>query len=440
MVLFKKDFWSYFGSSFKKSKWIIVRHIVIALYLTVSSIIANKMNLTNLTYFNSVFGLTYFSELIAFGIANGIGVYINHNIENKNKVNNYIKTGLYLHIISSFIWVVLLAVLYKPLLHGLLYLPQTIDYTFYFLMLIYCFLVSILTYIVNILKELEIFFGELLLAIIQSILIILGFFLALWAFDLSLYFIAFSYIFAAICAIIFGFIYLYKKININLLKPTKLSLTKTEFFTIVKMTLTQFVWQIGYTFLSYFILKSSEIIFNQYAYFENVLDILNGFYFSFVVVTSIDIARSLGENNFKETYKIAKYSLWATFVIWAIYFIISVSISIPLINGMSIDIQENAFICLILYLFIYLFRFLSWNLMSYILCRGGEVKLIFWQELCCSIYLVALYFIAGFIPSNIFLIFSLVALPTIFQTILGLIMFKRKKWMKNLNHSSPTIN
>lgn len=433
MTLFSKDFWKYFFCSFKKAKWVIVRYIIIALYLTISSIIANKMNLTNLTYFNAVFGLTYFAELIAFGIASGIGIYVNHNIENKEKVNNYIKIGLYLHIIVSFLLILIFALLYKPLLHGLLALPNVIDYGFYFLMLIYCFFVSILTYIVNILKELEIFFGELILAVIQSVLIILGFFISLWAFDLSLYFIAFTYIISAVLAIVFGFIYLHKKINIKFFGKSKTFLTKTELITIIKMTLTQFVWQIGYTLLSYFILRSSEIIFNQYAYFENVLDILNGFYFSFVIITSIDISRCLGECNYDETYKIGKYSLWATFVIWFLYFVISLSLSIPLINGMNIDIKNNAFICLILYLCTYLFRFLSWNLMSYILCRGGQVKILFWQELICSIYCVGLYCIAGIIPSNIFIIFALINIPIIFQTILGLVLFKRKKWMTTLN-------
>ena len=439
MTLLNKDFWRYFFCAFKKAKWVIVRHIVIALYLTISSVIANKMNLINLTYFNAVFGLTYFAELIAFGIASGIGVYVNHNIENKQKVNNYIKIGLYLHIISSFVLVLIFAIFYKPLLHGLLSLPNSIDYGFYFLMLVYCFFVSILTYIVNILKELEIFLGELLLAIIQSALIIVGVFVSLWAFNLSLYFIASVYIISAILAIVFGFVYLRRKINIKFFSKTNSHLTKIELFTIIKMTLTQFVWQIGYTILSYFILHSSEIIFNQYAYFENVLDILNGFYFSFVVVTSIDISRYLGEKDYEQTYKIGKYSLWATFVIWFLYFVISLSLSIPLINGMSIDIKDTAFICLLLYLTTYLFRFMSWNLMSYILCRGGQVKIIFWQELCCSIYYIILYCLVGFVPANIFIIFALINIPTIFQTILGLILFKNKKWMTSLNSNQLEI-
>ena len=91
------------------------------------------MNLLNLTYFNAIIGVAYFSEIIGFGISNGIGIYVNQNFKNKNKVDYYVKIGGYINCLFSLVFVIILACCYYPILHLLLGLPKDIDYTFYFL-------------------------------------------------------------------------------------------------------------------------------------------------------------------------------------------------------------------------------------------------------------------------------------------------------------------
>lgn len=108
--MFRKEFWKYFKDTYKSAKWLVVRYLIVAVYLTVSSIIANKMSLNNLTYFNAIIGLATFGNLLSFGISNGVGIFINQNIHNKDKVSYYTKVGMYLNFVFSFICVIMLLV------------------------------------------------------------------------------------------------------------------------------------------------------------------------------------------------------------------------------------------------------------------------------------------------------------------------------------------
>lgn len=302
-------------------------------------------------------------------------------------------------------------------------------------MLIYIFLNCILNYFVHTLKELKLFWAEAIISIIECVLLIGGFLIVWLQFDLALPLIPIIYIATMVCAILFSVFYLNhnKQFGINVFKFVKIKLSREENLIIWRMTAIQIVWQVGYTMLAYFLLRVSDIFFNQYSYFENVLDIFNGFFFSFITITSIDICRSLGKGNFDEAYKNGKNSLYATCVIWFLYFVSSLIFAFPLLKGMNSDIQVLALTALILYVFMHLFRFLSWNLSSYILCWGGELKILFWQEVFAAVYYLVFYFIAELLPVNLYLIYFIITLPPIMQTIIDLIIFKRKKWMKKLS-------
>ena len=133
----KGKFFKEFIDTYKSAKWLILRYLILALYLTVSSIIANKMELTNLTYFNAVLSINGFVSIFSFAIVNGVGVYLNQNINDQKKVNYYVKLGLYINTLIIFSTIILLAIFYRPMLHILLNLPRDIDYKFYFLMIAY---------------------------------------------------------------------------------------------------------------------------------------------------------------------------------------------------------------------------------------------------------------------------------------------------------------
>lgn len=433
--MFKKDFWKYFFNTYRKAGLLVVRYVLVALYLTVTSIIANKMELDNLTYFNSVIGLGLFGDLIGFGIAQGVGLLVNQHIKDREKASNYIKVGSCINVIISFLFVIILGVCYKPVLNDFLGLGLDINYTFYFIMLIYILLSSVLVYLVHILKELKMFKAEVWLAIIQGLLLIFGFLVTYFSFDLSLNVVGIVYVISSLIAIIFVCLYFRynKTLSVSLISRINMKLDKKEMMVIFEMCLLQVIWQVGYSATSYFILRVSDVYFNQYSYLENVLDIFNGLFFAFVAVTSIDICRRLGEGDFEKSYLEGKRSLKATLVIWFIYLVLSVILSPFIIEGMNENIRINVYIVLLLYVVMYLFRFLSWNLISYILCWGGEMRILVWQEVVSSAYLVILYILGNIIPNNIYLIYGLITLPSIGQTILGMIIFRRKKWMKKIS-------
>jgi uncharacterized repeat protein (TIGR02543 family) len=158
-----------------------------------------------------------------------------------------------------------------------------------------------------------------------------------------------------------------------------------------------------------------------------------------ITLTSVDICRRLGEGDFDEAYKDGVYSLYSTVIIWFAYFILSLIFSYPIINGMSSDIKDYALLSMVLYVIMHFFRFLSWNLISYILCWGGELKILVWQEVFVTIYFIVFYFIGKYLPQNIYLSYTIITIPVIFQTILGYCIFRKKKWMKKLSNDGSFL-
>jgi Na+-driven multidrug efflux pump len=433
--MLNKKFWKYFFNTYKNARWLVLRYIIVAVYLTVSSIFTNKMELGNLTYFNAIITITYFCELLAFGISNGMSVYINQNIKDKDKSAHYVKVGFYLNCIIAGLVIVLLVILKKPILHGLMGFSDGIDYLFYYLMLIYIFFDCILHYITHILKALKVFVAQMLNSLIQCALLVIGFMLLYFTSGLALNYIAIIYITTMVACIIAGLVSLKrnKLLSINIFTKTKFRLSKKEISVLLHMTGMEVVWQVGYTLISLFLLKVSEVAFNQYAYLENVLNVFNGLLFSFIILTSIEICRSLGREQYDEAYIHGKYSLYATLIIWFVYLVVSLALLIPIRSGMHIELQSTAFVAILLYVFTHLFRFLVWNLGSYILCWGGKVKILFWIETCSTIYIILIYCLANFIPNNLYLIYLLVALDSIIKLPILLWLFKRKKWLKNVS-------
>lgn len=184
---------------------------------------------------------------------------------------------------------------------------------------------------------------------------------------------------------------------------------------------------------SLFLLKVSALYFNSYAYYENILNIFNNLFFSFIVLTSINITRSLGEKNFDEAYMHGKYSIYGSIVIWVIYAIISLSLIVPINAGINIELVEIASTAIILYVAIHLFRYLVWNLSSYVLIWGGQVKIQFLLEVFSTLYFIMLFLIADQIPQNIYLVYFLLSLDNIIKLPIELLIFKSKTWLININ-------
>lgn len=431
--MFNKSFWKYFISTIKESKWLLIKYIIVGLYLIITGIIANRLNLNDLTYYNAMMTVLFLGEMIAFGFSEGFGIYINQNINEPEKSKNYAKIGFVFVSIYAIFITTIFAIFPKFILKNILNLEFDVSLTFYYLMVAVMFFNTIFSYYSNLLKKVGEFKIQTINTIIQSVLIVAILIILLAAKKLFLVPIGILFLISYIFCCIYSHIALLKNktYKVNLFKLKNLKLTKQEFKIVTERTLSEVVWEIGYFFISLFILKVDVITYNQYCYFENVLDILNGVFFAFINVVAIKICRCIGEEKQEEAYSHGINSLKSTFVIWFIYAIISISLFVPLKLGMNEELQSTAFLSLILFLTISLFRFLEWNLGTYILGQSDHfAKLGLILETVFTCYWITMFLIAELIPANIFMIYSLIAAENITKTIISFVVFKKKKWLK----------
>ena len=433
--MFKKEFWKYFFNSYKNAKWLLLRYIIIAIYSTVSMVLANTLQITYLTYFNAVLTLSAISEIIAFGISNSVGVYINQNISNDRKVNHYIKVGFQLNLIFAFIITIIFVAGKDLILKYMFGINESVNDVFYYIMMTYNFFQCILCYFLFVVKFYKSFTHMLFQSIITLLIIIGGLSILFATNQFVLLLIGFVYLISSILSIIYIAIFFNKIIGlkINFFKYEKFNLTKKEICLFSYTTLSEIGWQIGITFLSFFLAKVDNIIFNQYAYYEYTLDIFNGLFFTFATMINIDIIRNLGNKKYDNAYKIGVYSIYGSIVIWLIYVILSFIFFYPLRAGMNIELQSTAAISLVLYVLYYLIKFFEWMLCGYVLYCGGKIKTLAITQVFETLAFFALYLIADFILNNIYLVYTLIALPCLICTIIYFVLFFKKKWLKNIN-------
>ncbi len=106
----RKDFWSYFFKTFKNGKYLLVRYVLSSVLFIIISVMSNLLAVKELTYLNTFLSLNYFSAMISFGISGGILVFVNQNINSKDKVSKYVRSGNQLNIIVSAIFTALLVI------------------------------------------------------------------------------------------------------------------------------------------------------------------------------------------------------------------------------------------------------------------------------------------------------------------------------------------
>ena len=419
----------------KEGKWLILRYVFVAIYLLVSGIIANKLEIVALTYYNAVITIVSFADMIGYGIANGVGIFINQNYDNSEKINNYTKVGLYAVMGILLFVCILLAVFNNFVLEQLFNLPSTIDKAFYFMMLGYMFLNGIKEYLGNILKKLEEYKATLNNSIFTCSIIVIGFLLAYFVGNMSLYFIGGVYFAYCIAVLIYTQIVLLKNkvAKINLFAVKSVRLNSKEGAIISQILGIEALSQIGIIFISLYLANVSHIIFDQYSYYKNIIFIFDGIYYAFTTVISIRICKYLGQNEFDSAYKNGKQSLWGVLLIWAFSFVVLLSLAYPLVLLMNEDIREGAYAGFILYGVLNLIRYVVWHLDSSILYNGGRAKILLGFEIMSTLMYILLFLLLAYIRNNVFLIYFLIALPELIKLPFFLYMFKNKKWIKRLN-------
>lgn len=431
--MFNKSFWKYFWDTLKHSRWLLFRYFIVGVYLIVVGIIANRLQLNHLTYYNSMITMLFFGEMISFGFIEGFGIYINQHINEIDKSKRYAKCGFYFTLALLTLTTIIFASFPNFILKNVFNLKFDYDLTFYYIMVAVMFFDSVFGYYNHILKKVGEYKYQTIASAIQCVTIVLGMFLLLVFGNLMLVPIGIVYLAVNIVSVIFSNIALSKNktYSVNLLKFEKVKLSKQELKTITERALSEVVWEIGYFFISLFILKMDVIAYNQYCYFENALDILNGVFFAFVSSVSINICRCIGEDKKDEAYNHGKNSIMATFVIWLAYSLVSIALFIPLKAGMNIELQPTAFVSLVLFLIVALLRFSEWNLGTYILGQSeyfSKAGLIL--ESIFTVYWIILFLIAELLPVNIFLIYAFIAFENIVKTAISIVVFKHKKWLQ----------
>ena len=396
-------------------------------------IIANRLQLNDLTYYNSMITLMFAAEMISFAFNEGFGIYINQHINEPEKSKKYAKIGFYFTTTITIVFLSLLACFPNFILKQILNLDFEVNLTFYYIMIVAMFFDAIYSYYTHLLKKVGEFKFQSIATILQSALIVLSLILITIFGKLMLLPISIIYVAANVISVIFSHYALSKNKTyaVNLLKFEKLKLSKQELKIITLRALSEVIWEVGYVFISLYILKTDIIVYNQYCYFENALDILNGIFFAFVSVVSIKICRAIGEDKKEEAYEHGKNSIKATFVIWFAYALVSLALYIPLKYGMNIELRNTAFVSLILFLVVALFRFSEWNLGTYVLGQSeyfSTAGLIL--EIIFTCYWIILFLIADLLPNSIYLIYTFIAVENIIKTTISIYVFKNKKWIQ----------
>lgn len=437
----KKDFWGYFIRTFKSGKYLLVRYLLSSVLYIVITVISNLLEVKELTYLNAFLSLNYFSAMLSFGVSGGILVFVNQNIDSKDRVSKYVRSGSELNLIISTIFTIFLVAFPRFFMETITgYVPD--DYTFYYIMCVYFFISCIYEYLCDIIQNFELFKMNLFVVITPLVLTIVAFLILYFAGSFYLNLIAIMYVITQLAGMIFAIFCVMRnnKFKINIFKPTPLNLTSRQWKLIVSTFCIEFIWEVGYYATSVALLRADEGIFNTYSYLEYVLDIFNGFLFTFTTITSIRITRAMGYNKFNEAYKHAKYSIYATLIIWVFYAVTSMILIYPIALGVNDAYFELIFTALPSYVFIHIFRFLGWTFCSYMLKLGGKTTALLIMEIISTLYLIALCFFIQYLPQNVFLIYIMVSLNEIVPIPIYFYMFKSKKWMANVNEDPKLLS
>lgn len=429
-----KSFFANFWDAFKESKFLIIKYVAVAVLYSIISILSNLLGVEELTYLNAFLSIYAFASIIAFGVSNGIAIFMNQNYGSNYKVRKYAKVGFEINLAFSVVSTVILACFPKFFIEILMdYHPQS--YTFYYIMCGYFFLSCISSYLTNTMKSLKFFKRQLISEIIPLAVTIVGFLALYFSGEYYLNYIAIAYVVSAAIAIVVSYVLLVKnkQISINFFKFQTVNLTKKQWGVLLSNLAVEFIWQIGYYATAIILIRFSEGIFNTYSYLENVLDVFNGLLFAIGTVNAIKITRLLGKDRFDEAYQQAKYSIYMSLFIWLFYFIASMIFIYPIALGVNDEYFGLMFTVLPCYLAIHLLRFVSWNMGSYMLRLGGKNKPFVIIEIFCTIILIASCFIVKFLPVSVPLAYFVILIPTLIFLPVYLIIFKSKRWMSNIN-------
>ena len=421
-----RNFLRFFFDCFKEGRSLILKYIAAGITAATITIFANKLELDSITYFNAILSITAFTIILSFGVTSAVSIFVNHNNDN-NERKRYLKIGFLLTLFIATIVFFLLFIFKDFILLKMLNITIEAD-LFYYAMIIYFFFDCFNNFYVDVFKVTKKYSYQLIDFSIVSIIQILGLFLLYSTDNLNLTNIGFIYLVTSIInfislTIITNWVY-----KTNILDLTNLKMTKKEITTFIYSITLQCVWQVGYTLLSYYLLRMNEDVFNTYSYFDNALDVFVGIFYTFANIGLIRIETLIGKEEKEEAYKTGKYCIFGTMLIWIIYTLIVLCLYKPILSGLNPELYEVGRQTLIMYVGVNFIRFLSWSLTSYILIAGGWVRVQVFMHMGAMIYYLVLFLLSPFEISTLGIYIS-IFLESLVIVILSMIIFMKKKWL-----------
>lgn len=434
------EFIKYFIRILKESIVLIFDYIVIGIYLIVLTIIANKFNLEDLTYFNATLLLLYFSNMISYGITSGLNIYINQNINNPEIVKKYISLGFSISLVVGSLFTLLIYISKEFLFTEILKINVTDNYLFFEIMCFALILNVIVEFFIDIFKVTKEFKYRFITNFIRSFVIIFLISVLVYVTTRNIYIIAITYVIAYLTILPLMFHLFSKKTKLinfsfkELLNSTH-KVNLNELYTVITVGCKEIIWNIGYSISGIILLNKSEMLYNSYSYFENVFDIINGIYFSIIAVCSINICNEIGIKNENKAFKHSIYAIFMSVIIWIIMLIIYIIFKNNFISGMNTEIQNIGEYIAIAYLLIQLFRYIDWSLNSYILVLGGKVKLPFILDIFGLLFFLTIFAFNKYLPNNEVILIFIIGADSIIKCIVNIPYFLSKKWIKNVNET-----
>ncbi len=435
------EFMTYFLKIMKSSLFLIIDYIAVGIYIIILTLIANKFSLDDLTYFNAALALLYFSNMISYGITSGLNIYINQNINNKEMIKKYISLGFSISLLAGSIFTFIIFISREFIFKNIMSLNITDNYLFFELMCFAIILNVIVEYFIDIFKLVKEFKYRLISNSIKSFFILILISALVYLFTRNIYLIAITYIIAyaiIIPVMLYLFKYKTKTINISFKEIFNCihNIHKNEVYTVLIVGLKEIIWNIGYTISGIILLNKSESLYNSYSYFENVLDIINGVFYSLIAVSAMEVCNQIGENKTQKAYKSSVYSIGIGVIVWLFMFLIYIVFTNNIISGMNTEIQDIGRNIAILYLFVQLLRYIDWSLNSYILVLGSKVKLPFLLDLFTLVYFTVIFIFNKYLPNNEYILILIVGSDSIIKNIINIPYFLSKKWIKNVNEDN----
>lgn len=421
-------FWKYFWRVIKKSKWLILMGLFVSIMWMVTAIFTNKLNLPELTYFNVLITIMYFIDIISFATAQAFIVYLSRHKDRYHQALNFCSliNIAFVVIISIFLFAAkdfVLVDLFK--------LTGVTNSLFYYLMIGFIFVRCITRYYETILRATDLTKQLMFSTLITFLMMMAGWSILILTDGLALDYIPIIFYVSQIVS--FGYVafVLKRDKGVNIFNIFKLDKpTKVDVSMLLSKVFYELFWQVGYTICQMFILKVSEKSYDSYMYFENVLDIFNMVYFSFMYVTSVQVALAIGDEKTEVAFKISKYSLFISMWTWLAYLVLTSALCYPILLGMNAELFEIGIQTYFIYVGLYFFRFVVWCIASYCISMSGRNLAQIIVQAFVIVYYLVLFFTSQHFPNNAFVIYGALIFEAIAVIVVELIIFLRKKWLQ----------